>query len=296
MAAESHGIFQFTEDDEWLLSIADAEEVAPKKERHVIDWDYQMKATYEGWYRILDVSHVAERFKEKLGGNEVIHAIEHSYYHKDFEHALKLVREYLTVNAKRKKPYKDWEVLEIGARCCLKLGKVDEALNEFVNPLMEQTREPGQIFLAGQVYSRAGRHTDAMDTFIRYLARRTKDYEAWVEISQILDRLSVVHPEQRTPLLQWALLALQYAEHVVRRSPRADSEIARRHMEVQVQRIADMVSALADKVAKLDGAELDDATNVLNPSQIEFMKVHLLSVEDTSKDEEDEEERGAREL
>lgn len=52
-AVESHGIFQFAAEDEWLLSILEAEDVAPKKQRHFIDWDYKMRATFDGvrWAR-----------------------------------------------------------------------------------------------------------------------------------------------------------------------------------------------------------------------------------------------------
>ena len=67
-------------------------------------------------------------FNSSMGPNEVINAIEFEYLNCRFDSALNLCQKWLQLNQSIQKPFKDWEVLVIAARCCLKLEKPQEAL------------------------------------------------------------------------------------------------------------------------------------------------------------------------
>ncbi|KAI8920189.1 hypothetical protein DFJ77DRAFT_423460, partial [Powellomyces hirtus] len=139
-ADESHGIFQFTntdnEDDDWLRAMmvdANAEDVAPAKPvRHFIDRTHVMRATYDGCFHAPSLAEIPSVFATKLGPNSLISSMEHLYILGDFSGALAVAEGYLSANRQSgQKRIKETEVVEIAARCCLRLNQPTRAA-EFI--------------------------------------------------------------------------------------------------------------------------------------------------------------------
>ncbi|KAI9193614.1 uncharacterized protein BJ171DRAFT_525244 [Polychytrium aggregatum] len=209
-SSESHGIFQFDDSDDLF-------EQTPKRNRHVIDTDFAARALPRGWLlgASLDVS---ARFGEKLGPNQIINGIEILYLQRKYEECLGLVAEFVKHNAARPKPIQIKEICEIGARCCLRLGRNEEALAWIEKPA-EPNREPGYYFLIAQIYRLNHHFIKSLTCYREYLHIRSNDYLAWKEIALLFH--SIYESKQASrDLLVIAVLSMRYSYRLLLRSPR----------------------------------------------------------------------------
>ncbi|KNC99640.1 uncharacterized protein SPPG_05023 [Spizellomyces punctatus DAOM BR117] len=283
-AVESHGLFQFAEDDEWLFQILQADEpVAPKRQRHFIDWSYRMNATLDGWFH-KNPDPLSKRFNTKLGPNELVNAMEHHYLYKNYDAALSLSLEYLHLNSALPKPMKAGEALEIAGRCALKLGRVDQAL--LITEPLEMSKEPGQLFFRAHLLRLNHRPVKALDRFITYLNIRTNDPNAWQEIAAILSLSKECKP--------WALLSLTHARYLLTRSQRLPTPITERNASVVLASLDKRIEQLEQECGDQVPDERVLESFGLTRDQTEYLKSKLQSMDRIG--EQDGEDSNVREL
>ncbi|KAG9304176.1 hypothetical protein G9A89_019738 [Geosiphon pyriformis] len=102
-----------------------------------------------------------------------------------YDHSLRLALEYIQFveihphNPMRLTGTRD--MLDIACRSALKLGKIKLAI-ECVEKM--ETSEPGHLSLKGMIYTRSGRYSDAIQSYIKYLSIRKHDYNVWKQMSE----------------------------------------------------------------------------------------------------------------
>jgi hypothetical protein len=162
-AQESHGLFQFTTD------FFEVEEV---KIRHVTASQYTPTPTVIGGF-LADLD-VDQKFTEKIGPHQVLDAIHYHYMKREWELVLQLCDEYIAANETRQLNLND--VLDIASRACLKLEKVERAMDYISRA---NCTLPGLIFTKAHVCRLAGHHHLSIKLLLEYLDDRTNDYTAW---------------------------------------------------------------------------------------------------------------------
>ncbi|KAH6565942.1 hypothetical protein BASA50_002071 [Batrachochytrium salamandrivorans] len=194
-AEESHGLFQFTDMADDLF------EIEPHRQRHYIDHSYAPRNIVDGWFRSQG-EQVATNFNTKHGPSLTLNTIEHSYTHGDYTTALALSQAWLAANTSTttilntgSTKLNSRDVLEIAARCELKLGRPAAAL-AFMSQIKDTLRDPGLAFFHGKLLRLNGCHSNAVEYFLDYLDMRGNDYTAWVEISHVFQQLSTAIQSQ----------------------------------------------------------------------------------------------------
>ncbi|KAI8817640.1 uncharacterized protein EV422DRAFT_622367 [Fimicolochytrium jonesii] len=280
-AAESHGLFQFTAEDEWLLSIVDAEEVAPKKQRHFIDREYRMRATYDGWFQPQPnatgdlAPAVTALYSLKLGPNQLISSMEHHYVGQNYSAALELAEMYLKINRggdlgdsnntgdarpsssssktkPQRKPLKETEVLEIAGRCLLKLNRAADAAEATRG--LNLSKEPGHLLFRAEVLMRAGSAPgECVDRLRAYLAARPADPQAFVVLSGMLEACAAAAAKREegggngaAVGYQWAQRAMKHARQLYERSRRPDTPVAQLQARNGLQRLDKDIERLGE--------------------------------------------------
>ncbi|KAI8927047.1 hypothetical protein BC831DRAFT_453700 [Entophlyctis helioformis] len=160
-ADEQHGLFQFEFGDDLF-------DQGPQRQRHFIDRNYVPRETVSGWF-CDEGEQVAERFKDQKQGPNM--------------HGLDLCQQWLAHNSGLgPAKFKENDVLEVASRCCRKLDRAGDAL-AFIERIPEW-RDPGIMFVKGELCRMNGRLTDAVACMLDYLDNRIGDYTAWIELSR----------------------------------------------------------------------------------------------------------------
>ncbi|KAJ3289143.1 hypothetical protein HK104_007708 [Borealophlyctis nickersoniae] len=244
-AEESHGIFQFAVDDE----DEDFFET-PKPQRHFIDRSYKMTPT------VHEV--VVDRFKDKTGPGEVLHAVECGYVVGQYEESLALAKEYIRVNGSQPRPMRVTEASELAARCALKLERPKEAWDLFGS--------------------------------VEYLNARTNDYAAWKEICQAFTDIAITlhDSKSRSCLLHWAVLSIDLAIHLYTRAAHPDTPIAKVATAVELRNMEQMRLDLDNRrgegVVEVNEQVLYHVAQFDEP-QVAFLKFALLDRQEVEEPE-----------
>ncbi|KAJ3182749.1 hypothetical protein HDU87_008088 [Geranomyces variabilis] len=249
-AVEAHGIVQFTasqtksdnRDDDWLIAAmadaeAAAEEPAPvKAPRHFIDRDYVMRATYDGCFHAPSLDAIPSIFALKQGPNSLVSSMEHLYVAGDYAGTLAVAEAWRATNATSKKKFKETEVLEITARCMLRLGEPAHAAT-FLDAHRSASTDAGWLLLLAETYSRCeGRErvADALQALQAYDISRPVDPTTYRLLARVFEKSGYMSRAARC--LRTAI------ELYGRNAP--DAPIARIHALAEVKRLEDLAVRL----------------------------------------------------
>ncbi|KAJ3160709.1 hypothetical protein HDU86_000468 [Geranomyces michiganensis] len=265
-AAEAHGIVQFTtpqktsahnDDDDWLAAMmvdaeaAEQEQAPVKKSRHFIDRNHVMKASYDGWFHAPSLDAIPSIFASKQGPNALISSMEHLYVAGDYAGTLAVAEAWLAANAALTKKYKETEVLEIVARCMLRLGEPARTA-AFLDAHRSASTEAGWLLLLAETYSRCEgqqRMIDTLQVLQAYDVARPVDPTLYQLLARVLEKSG--HAVRAARCLRTAI------ELYGRNAP--DAPIAQIHASAEIKR-------LADEALRLEAVSAAASATVMDPN------------------------------
>ncbi|KAJ3088220.1 hypothetical protein HK102_009272 [Quaeritorhiza haematococci] len=293
MAEEHHGLFQFVDD-----SLFESEE---KRVRHHVDKTYQCRLARFGWFEEQSKDVFKSFATKKLGPNEVLSTIEWSYLCGNYKKTLLLCRDFIVANNRpRKKRLAIHEVVEIAARCAVRLGQFELALQLYESH--EMKKEPGYVLLRGKLLRKAGKHKGAPASFEslqEYIKWRSNDYVGWKEIAYLFDDLIRAHHDltdaNKQCCLLWANRAMAHALALLKRSTSAaiKTEFSTLHEQTEVAAMQTFLerkeSPVHEAQPQISNQELIAALKGvigLGEDQIEWIVESLKSPDDEDQDQE----------
>ncbi|KAL1918424.1 uncharacterized protein VTP21DRAFT_3084 [Calcarisporiella thermophila] len=275
-AEELHGIFH-------LINVEDdSGDDAPREEAHSIPKAetpscYNAKIDSTEWFLVNPNDDVAGVLAERDGYNRLIYSINQYYAKREYADALCLVKKYLQCSSKRR-GMKD--IMEIAARCCLRLNRVEEAV-EYIQML--DSNDPGPLRFKAEVYILAGRKREALEYIVRYHKARKQDHIAWRQTADIF----LLSPSVDT----LALACLHRAHRILlgSRWPQHE-EFSRRRYELDRKEIAASIEGLESRGVRLEDLETkqwrSQAECDFNGEDIDWMERNLLTTDNVVEEKE----------
>ncbi|KAI9259549.1 hypothetical protein BDA99DRAFT_560971 [Phascolomyces articulosus] len=173
MADDAPFSFEFDDD----VFVTKAERIIPEQPPYVA------KEETDGWFHKFD--DYESLMLERHGPNQLKSAIEHDYFHKRYEKALKGALVFIEIaDTGRSKVTANREMIEIAIHCAVRANQLDVAEKLLDRP--QTTIEPGNMLVQARVYSLCGRPDDALSALIRYHKLRRSDYHAWHLLATIM--------------------------------------------------------------------------------------------------------------
>ncbi|RUP48806.1 hypothetical protein BC936DRAFT_143933 [Jimgerdemannia flammicorona] len=196
------------------------------------------------WFN--SVKPVSTIMLDRSGPNELKSSIEYHYLHGRHAHALTLALQYIHYveqNRGQTRVQSAREMLEIAARCSIRVGDIPTAVT-CVEKI--ESNEPGLWLFRGEVYEAAGRFADSIRSYIRYNLLRKSDYNVWKHMGTTLFSASLSTTSLPLPNLSTHLahLCLLRAHTIMNLSRWADIPFVQRRfrhelgeVEVAIRRV-----------------------------------------------------------
>lgn len=280
-AEELHGIFQIVGDDDLFgdNTLKKSERAARMQPKSI---QYTPKTCFEGHFflnltnciyknngkELINEDELSKFFNtchsHKRGVYDVRNAMEYLYARKRFDLVYQIGKK--NTELQPKYSYKDREMMDMMARCCVHLGHFDEAVF-YVEKINIQ--EPGYWVVAAETYRKTGNVKKAFKTYQDYFTRfRIPDYKSWKCVGMIYSSLAETMTESGIAFNLLALATLYRALHILLESLKSATSNSflfeklekneKKKMLEEIDRLTVLLNGVArDEVLKLVVSKLD---------------------------------------
>ncbi|CAO3632103.1 unnamed protein product [Cunninghamella echinulata] len=139
--------------------------------------NYQAKQDYDGWFH--DLGDPRQLMLEKLGPIQLKSAIEHDYYHEEYQKAFDKALLYIDIaeTEERCKIINTREITEIAIFSAAHLEKWDQVKNLLERK--QNTYEIGSLLVKGKFYPKCEQYGKGISALVEYSKQRKRDYATW---------------------------------------------------------------------------------------------------------------------